>query len=114
MDGDAALGMERDCFIAHSPAANSLLAMTGFSTGKETDMSATPVGTAMDAGRAAMMAGWHSMGGMVCLCGTPLRAAVNHWDCHHCGRAFCRECGGPIARNGGCDVCTVCGSGMCG
>ncbi|GAB4327931.1 MAG: hypothetical protein Kow0074_23550 [Candidatus Zixiibacteriota bacterium] len=49
-----------------------------------------------------------------CLCGTPLTAHAGHWDCHHCGRAFCRDCGGPIARNGGCDVCTVCGNGTCG
>ena len=51
---------------------------------------------------------------MTCLCGTPLRAHASHWDCTHCGRAFCRDCGGPIARSGGCDVCTVCGSGSCG
>jgi hypothetical protein len=75
-------------------------------------MSATLIGTALHA------TGWlmpmKITAAVVCLCGTPLRARAGHWDCHHCGRAFCRECGGPMTRNGGCDVCTVCGSGMCG
>ena len=50
----------------------------------------------------------------ICLCGTPLQVEANQWGCLHCGRTFCRDCGGPIARSSGCDMCTVCGSGMCG
>lgn len=84
-------------------------------------MAAGSIETAVDAGMAVGMPAGGS-GGMVCLCGTPLRAEVSdlritassRWDCHHCGRVFCRECGGPVARYGGCDMCTVCGNGMCG
>ena len=55
----------------------------------------------------------------LCLCGTPLAAVEGtnlavFWRCTHCGRAFCHECGGMLARWGGCDVCTVCGAGQCG
>lgn len=52
----------------------------------------------------------------LCLCGTPLVTDVEHglWMCTHCGRAYCRDCGGMMARVGGCDTCTVCGMGMCG
>jgi len=52
----------------------------------------------------------------LCLCGTPLVTDVEMgiWMCAHCGRAFCRDCGGMMARVGGCDTCTVCGMGMCG
>jgi hypothetical protein len=52
----------------------------------------------------------------LCLCGTPLVTDVEMglWLCGHCGRAFCRDCGGTMARVGGCDTCTVCGMGMCG
>ena len=78
-------------------------------------MSATPIGTVLHA------TGWSipmkMTAGVVCLCGTPInggRVHAGYWDCHHCGRAFCCECGGPMTRHGGCDVCTVCGSGACG
>jgi hypothetical protein len=75
-------------------------------------MAAVPIGVlASAAGRPIAL---KSPVTVMCLCGTPLRAQTNHWDCNHCGRAFCRECGGPIARQGGCDMCTVCGSGVCG
>ncbi len=52
----------------------------------------------------------------LCLCGTPLVTDIEMgvWICTHCGRAFCRDCGGTMARVGGCDTCTVCGMGMCG
>jgi|GEM_PF-1846443 len=50
----------------------------------------------------------------LCPCGTLLLSTAAQWLCAHCGRAFCRECGGTIARSGGCDVCTVCGAGSCG
>ncbi|MEW5702758.1 MAG: hypothetical protein AB1792_11085 [Candidatus Zixiibacteriota bacterium] len=72
---------------------------------------------------AAAVAGWFAspkeVYGPVCLCGTPLVSgsvvgAVTRWLCTHCGRAFCRECGGMLARRGGCDVCTICGAGECG
>ena len=78
-------------------------------------MSATPIGTALQAASGTILA--RIMSDVVCLCGTPAnggRARAGHWDCHHCGRAFCRECGGPMTRSGGCDMCTVCGSGVCG
>ena len=54
--------------------------------------------------------------GPSCLCGTPLAAdaIADLWLCSHCGRAFCRDCGGVVARAGGCDQCTVCGAGACG
>jgi hypothetical protein len=74
-------------------------------------MAATPMGAVA---RATGQPAAAKDSAMVCLCGTPLRAQADHWDCIHCGRAFCRECGGPIARSGGCDMCTVCGSGACG
>ena len=50
----------------------------------------------------------------------PHRYRMEAAKCKGCGEVYfphrlvCRECGGPIARQGGCDVCTVCGSGMCG
>lgn len=52
----------------------------------------------------------------LCLCGTPLVTdlVLGVWVCGHCGRSFCRDCGGTMARVGGCDTCTVCGMGMCG
>lgn len=52
----------------------------------------------------------------LCLCGTPLVTDIEAglWVCEHCGRAFCRDCGGMMTRVGGCDTCTVCGMGMCG
>lgn len=70
-------------------------------------------------GRSAV-AGWRMSHresfGPSCLCGTPLAADAQAelWLCAHCGRAFCRDCGGVVTRAGGCDVCTVCGVGACG
>ena len=52
----------------------------------------------------------------LCLCGSPMITDLDAglWACSHCGRAFCRDCGGMMARAGGCDVCTICGAGACG
>ena len=52
----------------------------------------------------------------LCLCGSPMITDLDAglWACSHCGRAFCRDCGGMMARAGGCDICTVCGAGACG
>ena len=77
-------------------------------------MSAIPIGTIFPTSTQSGGVSLNIPATVICLCGTPLRTQADYWGCRHCGRAFCRECGGPLARSGGCDVCTVCGSGVCG
>jgi hypothetical protein len=89
-----------------SPTPREIGDLTGVVSGEQRGLSSPDPGWLVPCGAAV---------GPLCLCGTPMSADVHQalWLCPHCGRAFCRDCGGMMARVGGCDTCTVCGMGMC-
>lgn len=48
-----------------------------------------------------------------CLCGAWLNLLSDSLHCDVCGADYCAECGGRVARMGGCTICLSCGASRC-